>query len=250
MSSTSTPRSTLPCCPTVCYDRSVPPRTLRLKGTEPAKEGTRPARASEPPRGDLRGAGDILGGFFSQNKILAGAAEVFRHKGIEAATVADILVAAGVSRRTFYKVFTNKEDVLVALHRGLSELFMQAMRAAVAESKDGPARMRRCVDVFLLAAQRSSGLMLQLQAEAQRRDRLAERRQAMFRELVEMIQEGYRDEGRPTPDPLLVYGLLIGLEGVVRFQMEAGRVTDSDLAHAREVMLQMLDGALTSALPP
>lgn len=209
-----------------------------------------PPRGSEPPRPDARGAGDLLGGFFSQNKILAGAAEVFRQKGFETATVEDILVAAGVSRRTFYKVFTNKEDVLVALHRGLSELFMQAMRAVVTEAKEGPERLRRCVDVFLLAAQRSSGLMLQLQAEAQRRERLGERRRAMFRELVEMIQDGFREQGREPPDPLLLHGMLIGLEGVVRHQMEAGRTSDADLMHAREVMLQMLAGALGSPLAP
>lgn len=214
-----------------CYETPVPRRST-----------------TDPPRPDLRGAGDLLGGFFSQNRILAGAAEVFRHKGIEEATVADILVAAGVSRRTFYKVFTSKEDVVVALHRGLSELFMQAMRAAVAESKEGPERMRRCVDVFLLAAQRSSGLMLQLQAEAQRSERLGERRKNMFREVVEMIREGFVEQGREPPDPLLLYGLLIGLEGIVRHQLEAGRLADSDLAHAREVMLQMLGGALATDL--
>jgi AcrR family transcriptional regulator len=190
-------------------------------------------------------AGDILGGFFAQNRILAGAATAFREKGIEGATVEDILVASGVSRRTFYKVFQNKEDVLVALHRGLSELFLQAIHAAVASSPAGAERMERCVDVFLLAAQRSSGLMLQLQAEAQRRERLAVRRKTLFLELVELIQAGFRLEGRVAPDALLLLGVLAGLEAIVRTQMESGRVGDEDMAHARTAMLALLRGALT-----
>lgn len=186
----------------------------------------------------------MLGGFFSQNRILAGAASAFLEKGIEGATVEDILVAAGVSRRTFYKVFQNKEDVLVALHRGLTDLLLQAIHAAVASTRVGAERMERCVDVFLIAAARSSGLMLQLQAEAQRRERLAARRKAMFLELVELIQAGFRQEGRPAPDSLLLLGILSGLEAIVRVQVESGRVTDEDLARARVAMLALLRGAL------
>jgi AcrR family transcriptional regulator len=189
-------------------------------------------------------AGDVLGGFFSQNRILAGAAAAFAEKGIDGATVEDILVAAGVSRRTFYKVFQNKEDVLVALHRGLSELFLQAIHSAVASTRVGAERMERCVDVFLAAAQRTSGLMLQLQAEAQRRERLAARRKAMFLELVELIQAGFRQEGRAEPDALLLFGILSGLEAIVRTQVESGRVSDEDMARARGAMLALLRGAL------
>lgn len=189
-------------------------------------------------------AGDVLAGFFSQNRILAGAAAAFTEKGIDGATVEDILVAAGVSRRTFYKVFQNKEDVLVALHRGLSELFLQGIHAAVASTRVGAERMERCVDVFLAAAQRTSGLMLQLQAEAQRRERLAARRKAMFLELVELIQAGFRQEGRPEPDALLLFGILSGLEAIVRIKVESGRVSDEDMARARGAMLTLLRGAL------
>jgi AcrR family transcriptional regulator len=219
----------------------------KLPGSRKAQRGASALQGRSPRRAEapaVLGAGDFLGGFFSQNRILAGAASAFLEKGIEGATVEDILVAAGVSRRTFYKVFQNKEDVLVALHRGLSELFLQAIHAAVASTRAGSERMVRCVDVFLLAAQRSSGLMLQLQAEAQRRERLSARRKAMFLELVELIQAGFRQEGRPEPDALLLFGVLAGLEAIVRSQVESGRVSDEDMAKARAAMLALLRGAL------
>lgn len=213
----------------------------------PRQKRKRPVDSERPPS-PRRNPSDLLGSFFSQNHILAGAAEAFRSHGIEGATVEDILRAAGVSRRTFYKAFKSKEDVLDALHRGLADLFMQAIRLASVSSKQEE-RIHSCIDVFLLAAQRSSGLMLQLQAEAQRRERLGLRRQAMFRELTAMIEDGFREAGREPPPSLLVHGLLIGLEGIVRHQLETGRLADSDLAQARSAMLMLARGALDIVAP-
>lgn len=198
-------------------------------------------------------AGDRLGSFFAQNKILAGAAEVFRKKGVEAATIEDILVASGVSRRTFYKAFSNKEDVLVALHRELSSLFLSAMRAALEDARSPEERVARCVDVYLLAAQRSGGLMLALQAEALRGGQLAVRRKEALAAVAALIEEGARWLGREPPDPLLLFGLLNGLEAVVRSLMEESRMSDADFARARRVMMRLAIATLAETgdtVPP
>ncbi|MBK8257435.1 MAG: TetR/AcrR family transcriptional regulator [Polyangiaceae bacterium] len=188
--------------------------------------------------------GDRLGSFFSLNKILAGAADVFRQKGVDASTVEDILLAAGVSRRTFYKAFANKEEVLVALHRELSGLLMSVMRNALEGAKTARERLERCVDVYLLAAQRSGGLMLELQAQALRTGKLAERRKAVLTEMAELVEETSQKENRSLVDPLLVFGVLAGMEAVVRQMMESGRLTDSDMARARRVLVRLAAGAL------
>ena len=49
--------------------------------------------------------------------ILKGAAGVFAKRGVRAASVEDILKAAGISRRTFYRFYKNKEDVLSAMSK-------------------------------------------------------------------------------------------------------------------------------------
>lgn len=188
--------------------------------------------------------GERLGSFFSQNKILGGAAEVIRRQGVEATTIEDILVAPGVSRRTFYKEFANKEDVLVALHRELAELFLGAMRASMDSATAPLDRIARCVDVYLLAAQRSGGRMLALQAEAMRPGKLAERRREALGGLARLVEEGARAAGRAPPDPLLVTGLLTGLEAVVHTLMKEGRLGDADVARARAVMMRMAAGTL------
>ena len=49
--------------------------------------------------------------------VLMGASKIFAERGVDAVSVEDILVAANVSRRTFYKAYKNKADVLSALYR-------------------------------------------------------------------------------------------------------------------------------------
>lgn len=226
----------------------MPPRRIQ----EPPPGGLRAA----PPRGAARpdlalwAVGERLGSFFAQNKILAGAAAAFLEKGVEAATVEDVLVAAGVSRRTFYKAFANKEDVLVALHRELSRIFLSAMRASMQSATSPHERVVRCIDVYLLAAQRSGGLMLLIQAEALRPGKLAEGRRAVLAELRQMMEEGAVSLGRVPADPLLFDALITGMETVVRTLMEQGRFGDADIARARAVMMRLAIAALAEEGDP
>jgi AcrR family transcriptional regulator len=48
-----------------------------------------------------------------RNEIIASATQVFREKGYEKATIADIVAAARIGRSTFYKRFRDKKDLFI-----------------------------------------------------------------------------------------------------------------------------------------
>src|SRR5512139_3761635 len=91
-------------------------------------------------------------------RILAAAAVVFAERGVDQPSVEDILRRADVSRRTFYKHFTNREDVLVKLHHALSERFLAATAAVSADARAPEEHVERTVDLFLMAATRGGAL--------------------------------------------------------------------------------------------
>lgn len=59
---------------------------------------------------------------------------LFIEKGIDATTVDEIAVMAGISRRTFFHYFKSKDDILLSLQSGMGDLIAQRVRQADAES--------------------------------------------------------------------------------------------------------------------
>jgi AcrR family transcriptional regulator len=66
---------------------------------------------------------------FVRGEVAAAAWGLFAQKGYEATTVAEIAEAAGISRRTFFRYYASKEDVLVET----SDQFAEDMLAAMAQ---------------------------------------------------------------------------------------------------------------------
>src|SRR5918992_1585656 len=64
-------------------------------------------------------------------RMLRAMGDVVAEKGYAAATVADVVRAAGVSRTTFYEQFRSKEDCFVEPYRHGVDVLIDAVRAAV-----------------------------------------------------------------------------------------------------------------------
>jgi AcrR family transcriptional regulator len=62
-----------------------------------------------------------------RGEIFNAAWRLFGEHGYEATTVADIAAAAGVSRRTFFRYISSKEDVLIETTDDLDEAFLTAV---------------------------------------------------------------------------------------------------------------------------
>ncbi len=66
---------------------------------------------------------------------LAGAAmELFAERGFEDTTVADIAARAGLTKRTFFRYFSDKREVLFSGSEALEAAFVEAIAAAPADA--------------------------------------------------------------------------------------------------------------------
>jgi AcrR family transcriptional regulator len=80
-----------------------------------------------------------------RERLLAAVVRVTVQKGYEATTVADILGEAGVGRESFYELFDDKLDCMLAAHKVLLDDLEQRVRAAYTAPGPWPARMREAL---------------------------------------------------------------------------------------------------------
>ncbi|MBA2346790.1 MAG: TetR/AcrR family transcriptional regulator [Solirubrobacterales bacterium] len=84
-------------------------------------------------------------------RLLDAIARVSAQRGYAAATVADIVRAAGVSRSTFYEEFTSKEALFLESYRHGVDVLVARVAAAVAGAPDWQAQLRAGVRAYLAA---------------------------------------------------------------------------------------------------
>jgi AcrR family transcriptional regulator len=69
----------------------------------------------------------------AKGRLAVAAMELFEERGFEATTVADIAERAGLTKRTFFRYFGDKREVLFAGTEALREKFVAAIAAAPAD---------------------------------------------------------------------------------------------------------------------
>ena len=117
-----------------------------------------------------RASGVQLGEAEARARILGGAARLFSQGGVRDVSVENILEAAGVARRTFYRLYDGKEDVAVALYTLGTERLLDACRLGMSEESDPIRQIHRCVDAHLRSAHDVGRLVFVLGGEAQRHE--------------------------------------------------------------------------------
>jgi AcrR family transcriptional regulator len=105
---------------------------------EPASE--LPLSGGPPPGQQLpKGRHGLSRAFIASNqreRLLDAIANVVAEKGYAATRVADITDYAGVSRKTFYELFTDKEDCFLAAYDAITALLMERMARGLAAVAD------------------------------------------------------------------------------------------------------------------
>lgn len=111
---------------------------------------TGPPDPSHPPSASAsqqlpKGRHGLSRAFIASNqreRLLDAIANVVAEKGYASTRVADITDYAGVSRKTFYELFTDKEECFIAAFDTINELLMDRMAQALADLSDGNWRVQ------------------------------------------------------------------------------------------------------------
>jgi AcrR family transcriptional regulator len=111
------------------------------------------ARARALPRGPHKLSREEVE-HSQRQRLLAAATDAVAEKGYVATSVADILRRAGVSRTTFYRMFTDKQDCFLAAQQVNADTVAALMEAELAavqadETQDRLARLDRVLGTYL-----------------------------------------------------------------------------------------------------
>lgn len=181
----------------------------------------------------------------AQGGVLAAAAIVFARLGYKKTRVEDILEAAGIARRTFYKHFQNKDEVLAGIYEVATAELLGAVRDHAERGGGKPTRaIRGALDAYLDYHVENAALVRVLTEEGVRADSpLAPLRRRFRADLVRMVGDAIEAETGRRHDPLLYLGLLSALEGISLELLEAG-AKRADVDRARAVLHALLDRTL------
>jgi len=84
-----------------------------------------------------------------RDRILAAVVEVARGTGYSGLTIREVITRAGVSRRTFYELFNDKEEVFLAAYDHVAGRLADQVREATEEGSDWPDQVYRGLETFL-----------------------------------------------------------------------------------------------------
>ncbi|HET9591315.1 MAG TPA: TetR/AcrR family transcriptional regulator [Solirubrobacterales bacterium] len=122
-----------------------------------------------------------------RSRLVSGMIETVAEQGYGKATIANVIAAAKVSRKTFYESFANREDCYRAAYEATFE-FLRERVAAGSSAQDWPGSVRGGLAALLESLGGHSDLAaFFLISPASVGDEISDRHHAAIRELVEVL---------------------------------------------------------------
>ncbi len=158
-------------------------------------------------------------------RLIFAAADTFSRIGYANASVADVIAAAGMSRRSFYEFFKSKEDILLAVVDFNDRVVIREITRRAEKVTDPVRRIETTLHTLLEMSR--IGPMIGYQVMAAGEEPRA-RRQAMMSRICDIltgqVEEAHRRGllGRP-PDPITIRILVGGVDALALSYHQEGR---------------------------
>ena len=180
-----------------------------------------------------------------RQRLLDGMATTVARQGYGATAVADVLKAAGISRRTFYEQFVDKEDCFLAAYDHFAGRCIERMTAAYEAGGGGLDGLARALETLLelLAAEPHYARLAIVDALGAGEHTLARRERLLQRAagVLAQIAREHGDPGAAAPE-LLAQATAGGIAEVLHAQLLRG-----DAERLPELADDLLRHVLTSS---
>lgn len=197
----------------------------------------------------LHHAPEILARAPAKLEILVNSLVVFIERGFGPVTVQDLLDAAGISRRTFYKYFRNKIDVLESLYKLSIDLMVLRYKADVGRATSIEEAAQRMVDVFFGYHKDLAPVIRMMQEEAIRADSpLAPHRAEAQNLVVLLVNDELQRIAGVMIDPMTIRAVLWAQESVSMEILRINPPSVEAIERGREVMVDLAGAALERAV--
>ena len=157
----------------------------------------------------------------AEERLREAALELYSERGYENVTVAEITERAGLTRRTFFRYFTDKRDVLFAG----SDLLAPTLAEAVLHADDAlapfEAVLTGLVKVGDLLTEQGSSIAAQRRAVVRSSPELQERSRTKFAAVADSLADALERRGAPASKASLLAEV-----GIAIFQAAFERWTD------------------------
>jgi AcrR family transcriptional regulator len=188
-----------------------------------AKEEGRAAAAARLPRG-RHGLPRELVAENQRERLISAIIEAVAENGYAETTIADIVGAAGLSRKTFYQAFKNKEECFGAAYEASFEYLRQEIGAVEGTKKEWGlwvrARIGRLLELLAAEPDLASYFLI---APASVGDPVIERHHEAMRELVGALVAGApKRRGKSEPEGTREQALAGGISRLVVRKLDDG----------------------------
>ncbi len=181
-------------------------------------------------------------------RIIGSMFDVAAQRGAGSVTVAHVVERSGVSRRTFYEHFEDREDCLLAAFERALTLARERVIPAYEEQKDWREGIRRGLLELLCFCDQEPSLARMLICESQASgQRVAQRRAEILGRLTRIVDEGRKEGKAQNVSSLAAEGIVGGVLAVIQARLLQAK-HESLVALSNELMsmivLPYLGGAM------
>jgi AcrR family transcriptional regulator len=152
-------------------------------------------------------------------RLLEAMVQAVAEKGYEAATVADAVRLARVSRGTFYELFDSKESCLLAAYRTGCEVLEERIRVAIRDAHDWRDELRLGIRAYLQTLEQDLVFARVYLLEAQV---VWSEREAVLRRFASRYGKTFAKSGRPVPPAEALYLLAVGVHELACTRVRKG----------------------------